>query len=236
MPKCEIDFSKNVIYKIQHKTNEKLLYIGQTTDFYKRKYQHKMNCKTRKTLLYSTICDNGGWDSFEMTKIKEYPCDNKRQAEDEETRLIKDLNATLNTRQNENTFVLNNNETNEGYNKLNKQVRQCLCCNSLREKTSFLNKHQKELRTCGTCRLKRLKKKNEPLILNQVETNNIEPVVSITEKKVETETDMTYYLLLHNRKWSKFNREFVERASFPRHKYEMRHVMVDIRDCLTYNY
>jgi hypothetical protein len=63
-----------------------------------------------------------------------------------------------------------------------------------------------------------------------------ECILTKTENKVETEPNMNYYLLLHNRKWSKFNREFEERSAFPRHKYEMRHVFVDIRDCLTYNY
>ena len=102
MPKTPIDFSKTIIYKIQHKTNKTLLYIGQTTDFIKRKCTHKTNCSTRTLLLYTTINENGGWDMFEMTKIKEYPCDNKRQAEDEEMRLIKELNATMNTTHNQN--------------------------------------------------------------------------------------------------------------------------------------
>ena len=34
----------------------------------------------------------------------------------------------------------------------------------------------------------------------------------------------------------KLRREFEERASFPRHQYNMKHVFVDIRDHLTYNY
>ena len=86
-------------------------------------------------------------------------------------------------------------------------------------------------------KIRAMRKKKEST-QNQTESmiNNIEPVEPITEKKVETKPDMNYYLLLHNRKWSKFNREFEERASFPRHKYEMRYVFVDIRDCLTYNY
>ena len=60
MPKTPIDFSKSIIYKIQHKTNKTLLYIGRTTDFIKRKYTHKTNCSTRTLLLYTTINENGG--------------------------------------------------------------------------------------------------------------------------------------------------------------------------------
>ena len=98
MPKCQIDYSKTIIYKIQHKTNEKLLYVGQTTDFYKWKCQHKSNCKIKHSCyLYTTIYDNGGWDMFEMKKLNDFPCKNKQEAEAEEKLFILELSATMNT-------------------------------------------------------------------------------------------------------------------------------------------
>ena len=37
MPRKAIDYSKTIIYKIQHEDNDELLYVGHTTDFTKRK-------------------------------------------------------------------------------------------------------------------------------------------------------------------------------------------------------
>ena len=41
MPKKNIDYSKGLIYKIQHEDIEELLYVGSTTDITRRKYEHK---------------------------------------------------------------------------------------------------------------------------------------------------------------------------------------------------
>ena len=77
------DYSKIVIYKIQHEDNESLVYVGSTTDFTKRKCHHKSRCNNPNgnTKLYRMINDNGGWNSFRMTQIKEFSCNNKREAE-----------------------------------------------------------------------------------------------------------------------------------------------------------
>jgi hypothetical protein len=88
---------------------------------------------------------------------------------------------------------------------------------------------------CKTCNFNT---KIKPHYVRHINTNR--HISLNTNQSVEQNTDKepntNYYLLLHNRKWSKFNREFEERSAFPRHKYEMRYVFVDIRDCLTYNY
>ena len=73
MPKKEIDYSKCVIYKIQHKDNDALLYVGHTTDFIKRKCNHKTNVKCEPSSkynlkVYQMIRENGGWDNF-LVKI-----------------------------------------------------------------------------------------------------------------------------------------------------------------------
>ena len=77
MPKKEIDYSKTVIYKIQHNSKKELIYIGSTTNFTKRKTHHRCssitNIQKRQYLikLYVMIRENGGWNEFEMVPIKE---------------------------------------------------------------------------------------------------------------------------------------------------------------------
>ena len=41
MPRKSIDYSKCCIYIIQHKEDETLSYVGNTTNFNNRKYKHK---------------------------------------------------------------------------------------------------------------------------------------------------------------------------------------------------
>jgi hypothetical protein len=117
-------------------------------------------------------------------------------------------------------------------------MKKCSCCKCLKNETLFINKKNKETKTCEECRIKRCKQITETDSVELTETESVEftETESVELKITETEPNVYYYLLLHNRKWRKFNREFKERASFPRHKYEMRYVFVDIRDCLTYNY
>ena len=103
MPKTPCDYSRTVIYKIQHIDNDTLLYIGSTTDFTKRKCAHKNTCNNEKSKkyngkVYKMIRDNGGWEEFEMIQIEEFPCENKRQAEMEEDKIMREMKATLNSR------------------------------------------------------------------------------------------------------------------------------------------
>ncbi len=101
MPKKPTDYSKLLIYKIQHIDNPELLYVGSTTDFTKRKYQHKHSCnndnvKKYNYKLYQMIRENGGWDMFNMVVIKPFPCQNKQEALTEEDRLIREMKANMN--------------------------------------------------------------------------------------------------------------------------------------------
>ena len=101
MPK--IDYDKTIIYKLQHETKDELLYIGHTTNFAKRKVQHKSNCYNENIShynlkLYSTIRENGGWDAFNMVVIKEFPCENKQEARTEEDRIMRETQSRLNMR------------------------------------------------------------------------------------------------------------------------------------------
>ena len=101
MPKVPMDYSNTIIYKIQHIELDELIYIGHTTNFNKRKYQHKNNsinenAKDHQALLYQTIKNNGGWDMFKMIQIKTFSCANLREAAAEEDKLMMELNATMN--------------------------------------------------------------------------------------------------------------------------------------------
>jgi len=101
MPLCAVDYSKTVIYKIQHNENESLLYVGSTTNFNTRKSQHKCACnnensKRHNLKVYRMIRENGGWDCFTMVKIEDFPCENARDAEAREDELMRELKASMN--------------------------------------------------------------------------------------------------------------------------------------------
>ena len=96
------DYSKTVIYKIQHQEDETLVYVGSTCNFTRRKCEHKKNCndpnkKVYDCKLYEMIRKNGNWEAFKMTQIEEFSCYNKREAEAEEDRIMLELKATLYT-------------------------------------------------------------------------------------------------------------------------------------------
>jgi hypothetical protein len=101
MPRNQSNYSKTIIYKIQHQEDETLLYVGSTTDFIKRKYYHKICCNDEKYRehnfkLYQIIRNNGGWECFKMIQIKEFPCNNKREAEAEEDKIMVEMKANMN--------------------------------------------------------------------------------------------------------------------------------------------
>ena len=102
MPKTAMDFSKCCIYKTEHFENESLVYVGHTTNFNKRKGQHKSNCKNENDKkfnfkLYQMIRDNGGFDMFRMVEVEKYPCKDEREAERRENEIMKELKASMNT-------------------------------------------------------------------------------------------------------------------------------------------
>ena len=103
MPKKSVDYSRTIIYKIQHIEKEHLVYVGQTTDFNKRKHAHKRmaQCdhptwKDSNIRIYKMIREYGGWDMFKMIQIKEFPCNSRREAEAEEFKVMQELNSVMN--------------------------------------------------------------------------------------------------------------------------------------------
>ena len=102
MPRTSVDYSKTIIYKIQHKENPELLYIGSSTNFTQRKNQHKNNCYNEKRRhynlkLYQTIRENGGWECFNMIEIKKYPCNDNNEARAEEDRIMREMKSNMNS-------------------------------------------------------------------------------------------------------------------------------------------
>ena len=103
MPKEVMDYSNVIFYKIKClDTTIHDFYIGHTTDFISRKYQHKANCNTNKSRncnakLYKFIRDNGGWDNWIMTSIETKSCKDSHDALNIEKCFINELGATLNT-------------------------------------------------------------------------------------------------------------------------------------------
>jgi len=103
MPKLTPDYSHTIIYKLCCKDRDIYdIYIGHTTNFTKRKTQHKIacqneNCNMYNRYVYEFIRYHGGWDNWNMVQIQEHNCKNKREAESIEHNYIQNLAATLNS-------------------------------------------------------------------------------------------------------------------------------------------
>ena len=102
MPLTPIDYSKTIIYKIQHREKPELFYVGHTTNFDSRKYQHRTasNPSTKQRYsfhsLYNKIQSNGGWEMFDITPITQVECKDRLEALIEEQKAIDELKPTLN--------------------------------------------------------------------------------------------------------------------------------------------
>lgn len=102
MPRKPMDYSKTIIYKLVcNDLNITDIYIGHTTEFRRRKNEHKSRCCNPTSLAYNFykyqfIREHGGWDNWSMILIENYPCINKLEAEKRERYWIEELNATLN--------------------------------------------------------------------------------------------------------------------------------------------
>lgn len=91
------DYMKSVIYKLFKIVDGKeLCYVGSTTHFINRKHLHKIDSEVKNSLLYKTIREHGGIDSWEMVKVIDFPCETKDQLRIEEDRYIKILGGNLN--------------------------------------------------------------------------------------------------------------------------------------------
>ena len=100
MPKENIDYSNTIIYKIicnDASIND--VYVGHTTNFTKRKYQHKVSCANlhNNIKIYNIIRKHGGWDNWTMVEIAKYNCKDKTEARIKEQQYYEELKSTLNS-------------------------------------------------------------------------------------------------------------------------------------------
>ena len=99
MPKNKIDYSNTIIYKIYCKDNTiSDVYIGHTTNFIKRRHQHKLSCNSGyKLKIYDTIRLNGGWENWYMIELARYNCKDINEAKIKEQYHYEKHNSSLNS-------------------------------------------------------------------------------------------------------------------------------------------
>jgi len=116
MPKIAIDYSQTIMYKLVCKDlNIKETYVGHTTDFRRRKSNHKQMCKRDNQKVYIFIRDNGGWENWDMIEIEKYPCADGNEARARERYWYETLEASLNT--------INPNRNKKEYREKTKKIR-----------------------------------------------------------------------------------------------------------------
>jgi len=103
MPIDVIDYSNTVFYKIYCKdpaVND--VYVGHTTNFVQRKYNHKRTCikendSNHNLKVYKFIREHGGWDNWKMDIIGYKDCYDHYEARKAEQKYFETLQATLNS-------------------------------------------------------------------------------------------------------------------------------------------
>ncbi len=95
-------YNNFVIYKIYQPEIPEIFYIGSSTNFTQRKYNHKKycHCKTSKKYkypIYQYIRSCGGFDNFIIEIYEKYPCNTKNEGLQKEQEIIDLLKPTLNT-------------------------------------------------------------------------------------------------------------------------------------------
>ena len=97
-----LDFSKSVIYKLC--CNDPMIkdeYIGSTTNFNRRRGEHKNVCgnsnhKNSNLKLYQCIASNGGWANWSMIVIERYEATDRRHIHTRERYWMEELKPSLN--------------------------------------------------------------------------------------------------------------------------------------------
>ena len=106
MPKLPIDYQNTLHYKIVcNDLSVQDVYNGATTDFIRRKAQHKYyscNVSNRTTgnyniKIYQIIRANGGWENWTMVLLEHYPCNSKLESLMRERYWYEELNSTMNS-------------------------------------------------------------------------------------------------------------------------------------------
>jgi predicted GIY-YIG superfamily endonuclease len=94
-----VNYSNSIIYKLCcNNTDITDIYIGSTTNFSRRKCQHKSKCNTSNFTVYQFIRANGGWSAWDMVQIEQYEAQDKRNLHARERHWIEQLKPGLNQR------------------------------------------------------------------------------------------------------------------------------------------
>jgi len=99
-----VNYGNSMIYKLVCKdTNITDIYVGSTTNFSRRKHQHKNICndendKRYNVYVYEFIRNNGGYENWDMILIQNVNVNTKRELEQIEREYIDKLYPTLNSR------------------------------------------------------------------------------------------------------------------------------------------
>ena len=99
-------------------------YVGHTTNFVKRKNNHKVlchnsDCKEYNWLIYTTIRNNGGWNNWTMIEIDSQIVLNKKEAIKIEQEYINEFSNNMNTQNSYCEYTLS--ERSKLYRKINKE-------------------------------------------------------------------------------------------------------------------
>tara|TARA_R110002153_G_scaffold107484_2_gene247582 strand:+ start:1488 stop:2063 length:576 start_codon:yes stop_codon:yes gene_type:complete len=98
-----VNYNNALIYKLCCKNTEiKDIYIGSTTNFTRRKHNHKSSCnninsKSHTQYKYQFIRDNGGWDNWDMILIEKVNGNDKLELRKKEREYIEKFNSSLNS-------------------------------------------------------------------------------------------------------------------------------------------
>ena len=91
------DYQKCMMYKLICDEDQNFLYVGNTTNWNRRKSEHKSSSLNDTRKAYTRIRELGGWGDMKMIWIEDYPCNNKREAEAREQHWMDTLKSNMNT-------------------------------------------------------------------------------------------------------------------------------------------
>ena len=99
-----VNYKNGIVYKLCCKNTEiKDEYIGSTTNFRRRKWEHKSSCNNEESnkhgyYVYQFIRENGGWDNWDMIELEKYSATDKQDLHKRERFWIEELGTSLNVR------------------------------------------------------------------------------------------------------------------------------------------
>ena len=97
-----VNYSKGLIYKLCcNDPTVTDIYVGSTTNFSRRKAEHKYSCNSELSekynrYVYRFIRQNGSWDNWSMVLVREYKTTSKQKLQRKERKYIIKLGGTLN--------------------------------------------------------------------------------------------------------------------------------------------